>query len=153
MTFTLFVENLGNATLENLELIDDVDSIFGSSLANVSIPQVQNFNGAGSLPTINPAWIGDTSQNILSGGVLSEGGSFEVVFTVTLDPDAAGAPVSPGNQAEITGLALNPDGSSTGGPNSSPQLVDDLSDAGTDPGGENGTDNGDGVPDLSLIHI
>jgi flavin-binding protein dodecin len=153
VTFTLAVQNLGNATMTNLFLLDDVESIFGNAFVTTGAPSIQNWAGTGAAPTINASWPGDTSQNILSGGSLASGESFEVVFTVTIDPDANGVSQGLSNQAEVSGQGVNPDGTPMSGSNGAPLVVTDLSDEGTDPGGENGSDNGDGIPNNDVTQI
>lgn len=71
---------------------------------------------------------------MLIGGELDPGASFDVVFTVTVDPDGVDG-VSQGlnNQATVAGQYISPDGTST--------TVDDLSDDGIDPNGDQITGN------------
>ena len=145
VTFTLVVENLGNVPLSNLTLTDDVAAMFGDALVAVSAPTLQNFVGSGSAPTLNSNWTSNTAQNILAGGVLEVGASFEVSFTVTIDPDAGGVSQPLQNQAEVSGQGINPDGSPMVDSNGNPLFVSDLSDDGSDPAGENGSDNNDGL--------
>ena len=145
ITFTLVVENLGNASIADLQLIDDLNANFGSSLTGTTAPIVQNFSGTGTPPAVNTNWVGDTSQNLLDSAVLNAGESFEVVFTVTIDPDADGMSGSLSNQATVSGQGLNADGSDLTDNAGNPIIASDISDDGSDPDGENGSDNGDGV--------
>ena len=95
---------------------------------------VQNFAGTGTAPGANAAWEGNTSLDLLDGtGQANIGDSFEVVFTVTIDPDGLDS-VSQGlnNQGSAGGDGINPD---TGLPDPALVATDD-------------SDNG-----LSLIHI
>ena len=89
ITFTLFVENLGNALLDNLTLLDDVGAIFGECFycrhPAGGAELYWNRRGTGCQCG---TWVNDTAQNLLAGGTIAEGESFEVVFTVTIDPDA-----------------------------------------------------------------
>jgi len=147
LTFTIVVENLGNVSLNNLTLFDDVMASFGAALTNVQSPSIANFSGTGTTPTINETWLTNTAQNILVGGQLDPGDSFEVVFTVTLDPDASGSSGSLTNEADASGQGVNPDGTVLTDNNGAPIFVQDDSDNGTDPSGENANDNMDGIPD------
>ena len=98
---------------------------------------VQNFAGTGTAPGVNAAFEGDTSLDILDGtGQVNIGDSFEVVYTVTIDPDGLDS-MSQGlnNQATATGDGINPD---TGLPDPALAATDD-SDNGTDPNSDNGS--------------
>ena len=157
VTFTLVWENTGTVALDGVELLDDIMAQFGAQFIGATLDSI-NFVGTGSAPTLNAAWEGDTTQSLIaSAGPLNADDTFEVVFTVTIDPDVTGTS-SPGleNQATSTGTGINPD---TGAPD--PALVtSDDSDNGTDPLSENGEDNGDGtfgndptpiiIPDISV---
>ena len=145
ITFTLVVQNLGNVRLANVELIDDLAANFGDALVATSAPSVQNFSGIGTPPALNAGWSINTSQNLLDSVVLNPGEAFEVVFTVTVDPDADGAPGSLSNQATATGQGLNPDGSTLLDSEDNPIVASDVSDNGTNPNGENESEDGDGL--------
>ena len=145
ITFTLVVENLGNVSLSNLTLVDDLMAMFGGAFVSSTSPVIANFFGTGTAPTINGSWVNDTSQNILNGGSLEVGASFDVVFTVTLDPDNGGIAQGLSNQASGSGQGVNPDGSPMLDSNGDLAIASDVSDDGSDPAGENGSDNGDGV--------
>jgi len=89
-------------------------------------------------------WKSKTLVN--STGALEVDDTFEVVFTVTIDPDATGS--SGGlleNQATSTGAGLDESGDPLTDDSGNPITVSDDSDNGTDPAGENGQDDGDGV--------
>ena len=145
ITFTLVVENLGNVRVADLELIDDLRANFGNAFVTTSAPIVQNFTGIGAPPSLNPAWTGDTSQNMLASVVLNPSESFEVVFTVTIDPDATGTSGGLSNQATASGRGINPDGSALVDSEGNPIIASDVSDNGSNPNGENNSDDGDGV--------
>ncbi|WP_075082765.1 Calx-beta domain-containing protein [Mariniblastus fucicola] len=145
ITFTLVMENLGNVSLNGIGLMDDVAAKFGDALVAVSLPTLQNFSGNGAVPSLNSNWTSDTSANLLANGVLAPGDSFEVSFTVTIDPDAGGVSQAISNQAQGQGQGINPDGTPMLDSNGQPAIASDLSDDGSDPAGENGSDNGDGV--------
>ena len=109
--FTLVWENTGTVALDNVELIDDIAAQFGNQFVGI-VPgslAVQNFVGTGSVPAANAVWEGDTTQPLItSTGPLEVDDTFEIVFTVTIDPDAGGTS-STGleNQATSTGAALD----------------------------------------------
>ena len=156
VTFTLVYENNGTVDLNNLTLVDDIANEFGSAFVSVGNVAVQNFVGTGTAPTINNGFTGDTTQSIISGGTANVGDRFEVVFTVTIDPDAAGASTSLTNQATAGGEALDSNGNPITDPSGNPLTATDVSDDGTDPNGENGVDiNGDGIfaNDLTPVNI
>jgi len=148
--FTLVYENNGTVFLNNLTLLDDIAAQFGSQFVSVGNVAVQNFVDAGSgigfAPTVNAAWAGDTSQTIIAGGAADVGDSFEVVFTVTIDPDAAGAAEPLNNQAVAGGDALDENGDPLTDADGNQLTASDVSDNGTDPGNENGVEEtGDGT--------
>ena len=148
--FTLAVENNGTVFLNNLTLIDDIAAQFGSQFVSVGNVAVQNFvdagAGTGFAPTVNSAWTGDTSQTIISGGAVNVGDTFEVVFTVTIDPNAAGTSQPLNNQAVAGGDALDENGDPLTDDDGNQLVASDVSDNGTDPDTENGLDEtGDGT--------
>ena len=145
VTFTLVVENLGNVALNNLVLIDDLMTNLGETFIGSTPPVISNFSGTGIPPAINGSWSSNTALNILVGGQLDVGDSFEVVFTVTVDPDASGTATELENQAVAMGQGINPDGTIMTDGNGDPIIAQDISDNGSDPAGENGEDNMDGV--------
>ena len=142
--FTLVVENTGSVNLNNLTLFDDITSQFGNAYLNVSGLTVQNFVGSGTAPTNNPGWLGDTTQSLIAGGNLDPGDRFEVVFTVSIDPDGIdSASQYLNNQATVYGDAID----DLGGPlldgNGNPLRADDVSDDGANPQGTNPGEVGD----------
>ena len=153
--FTLVWENTGTVALDNIDLTDGIAAQFGNQFVGI-VPgslAVQNFAGTGSVPTANAVWEGDTTQSLItSTGPLEVDDTFEIVFTVTIDPDAGGTS-STGleNQATSMGAALDENGNPLVDATGNPITATDDSDNGTDPTGENGEDDADGT--LSLIHI
>lgn len=146
VTFTKVIKNTGTTTLTNLRLLDDVAAQFGNAYVSASGLSVQNFVGAGTAPTANAAWTGDNTRNMLSGGVLGRGDQFEVVFTVTVDPDGIDSlSQALENTSMVTGDALDKDGNLLTDDLGDPISVTDDSDNGLDPDSENGEDNMDGV--------
>jgi uncharacterized repeat protein (TIGR01451 family)/fimbrial isopeptide formation D2 family protein len=148
VTFTLLVENNGTVDLNNLSLFDDVAAQFGPAFDSASGLAIQNFNGLGVTPGVNGVWSGDTSLDMLDGsGQLDVGGSFEIVFTITIDPDGIdGVSQALNNQANITGDALDENGLPIDDGMGGTLGVSDVSDNGVDTDSENGEDNVDGTP-------
>ena len=147
VVFTLFVENTGTVDLQNLSLVDDVAFQFDNAFAGASGLTIQNFSGSGTAPGANGLWNGNTALDLLDGtGQLNVGDSFEIQFTVTIDPDGLDS-VSQAlnNQAQITGEALDENGNPIDDGSGGTLQATDVSDNGTDPNGENGEDNGDGT--------
>lgn len=157
VTFTLVVENIGTVRLDDLSVTDDIAAQFGNAYVSASNLTVANFNGTGTLPTANAAWEGDTSLNMLNGGSLEVGDSFEIVFTVTIDPDGVdNVSQSLENQATAAAAGINPDGTPMLGSDGSPVVTSDDSDDGTDPQGENGeatSDDGIAANDPTQVNI
>jgi len=123
--FTLVWENTGTVALDNVQLLDDIAAQFGSQFIGATLDSITaGAANAGSTPALNTAWETDTTKSLVtSTGPLEVGDTFEIVFTVTIDPDATGA--SSGglvNQATSSGEALD-----------------------ENPTAENGEDNGDGT--------
>ena len=147
VTFTLNWENTGTVALNNVEILDNIMAQFGSQFIGATVDMVTT-SGTATV-VANTAWgTADTSPSLIThtGDDLAVGDTIQVVFTVTIDPDASGTS-SEGleNQATSTGTGVNPD---TGMPDPSLMASDD-SDNGADPLSENGEDD----MDLSLIHI
>ena len=155
VTFTLLVGNDGNVDLSDLTLFDDIATEFGAAFVSVGNVAIQNFNGSGTAPTVNAAWTGDTSQTIISGGQANVGDTFEVVFTVTIDPDATGTSMGLNNQATAGGAALDSDGNPLTNPDGTPLIVTDDSDNGTalDENGEEDTVDGIHANDPTPVQI
>ena len=148
VTFTLVVENNGTVDLNNLSLEDNVAAQFGNAFVAASGLTVQNFVGTGTAPAANAAWNGDNSLDMLDGsGQLDIGDSFEVVFTITIDPDGIDS-VSQAldNQANVSGDALDENGMLIDDGNGGTLGATDVSDNGVDPDSENGEDDADGIP-------
>jgi hypothetical protein len=130
-----------------------VTARFGSALVATSTPLIFGTEGLGTLPTINPNWIGDTSQKLITGGVLTPGASFEIVFTITIDPDADGPTGGLSNQATVSGQGINPDGTPMTGSNGDPFIVSDDSDSGTNPSGDNGNVGTDDATEIVIADL
>ena len=144
VTFTLAFENNGTVDLTNLTLIDDIASQFGDAFVSVSGVSVENFVGSGTAPVINSDWVNDTSQTIISGGTANVGDTFDVVFSVTVNPDLATGAID--NSATAGGEALDANGRPLTDGFGNPITASDVSDNGADPNAENGEEvTGDGV--------
>ena len=146
VTFTILYENIGTVSLDSLTLTDDIVDQLGNAFESTNGLTIQNFSGTGTAPTANSAWLTDTSQNLLSGGLLNVGDSFEVVFTITIDPDGIDS-ISQmlENQASGTANGINPDGTPLVDGMGNPVMATDDSDNGVDPHGENAEDDMDGL--------
>ena len=141
--FTLNWENTGNVALDSVQILDDLRGQFGSQFVGVAIDSVMT-SGTATVAA-NGAWgTANTSQSLIThtGDDLAAGDTIQVVFTVTINPDAGGTS-STGleNQATSSGTGVNPD---TNAPDLTLRATD-TSDNGTDPASENGEDNGDGT--------
>ncbi len=143
VTYTILVENTGNVTLAPLSLIDNltaIDQLNEAFNGVVTQPQVSGVVNMGStMPTTNaPLYDGTNGLIVGTDGSLIPGDSYQVIFTVNVNPNAD----NPGFNNTATAGATPP----TGDP-----IVDDT-DTGTDvdgnPTGETPSDNpgGPGVP-------
>ena len=145
VTYTLVFENTGNVSLDNVQVLDDVAAQFGSQFVGI-VPgsvAVQNFNGTGTAPTANAGFESSTAMSLVtSAGAVDPGDTFEVVYTVTIDPSQAPAgSIGLDNQASTSGEALDSNGNPVLDDMGNPVTTNDLSDSGTDPtnGGGAGT--------------
>jgi uncharacterized repeat protein (TIGR01451 family) len=144
VTYTITTENTGNIPLSDLQLTDDLTeaSQLGPAFVAVkSAPQIVLINVSlqAEAPTLNGGYDGGvTNANMLIGidGLLMPGDGYVVTLTVTIDPNAAGAPEVLANLA--TGL----------GTGSNSVRVRDLSDNGNNPAIQPG---GPGLPTVIVI--
>jgi len=146
--YTFFVENIGTVSLDSLSLTDDIATEFGNAFVRIQAGSLslQNFNGTGIAPAANLAWEGDTSLEILNatGSRLDPGDSFEIIFTVEIDPDGVDGLSQPlENQATVSGRGLDETGQPLQGSGGSDIVVNDDSDSGADPNGTNPNEPGD----------
>ena len=144
VTFTVLVENNGNVSLNDLAVNDDILAQFGAPAIGVSNLTVSNFSGTGFAPTANSAWLSDTSQSLISGGQIDVGDTFEISYTVTIDPDINGESVHLVNQAVGSGTGIGADGSQLFA-DGSLLVATDVSDNGANANAENGEASPDGV--------
>ena len=147
ITFTLFIENNGTVSLADIEVFDDLASQFGDAFVSLSNVAVQGFSGSGNPPIVNSGWANDTSQSIVSGGMLDVGDSFQISFTATIDPDASGTSTELENQASANGTGVDANGNLLTDSNGALLLAADDSDNGFNPNSENSVidTNGDGI--------
>ncbi|KAA1257571.1 Serine-aspartate repeat-containing protein D precursor [Rubripirellula obstinata] len=147
---TFVIENIGATDLTNLNLRDDIASVYGDAFVSIDNLQISSASVAGTLPTLNNAWTTDTTQNMLASGLLTPGDTFTVTFDVTINPDAGHQSGYFNNQAVITGSD----------PTNPSAVVQDFSDSGLDPGNSNLGEPGDttgaddptpvAIPDIGL---
>ena len=130
---TLVIENLGATDLGNLQLIDDVASIYANAFIRTENLRIDASGVSGLAPTVNASWTSDTSSSLVSGGLLRPGDSFLVTFDVVVDPDRGGNSQPLDNQAVVTGS--DPTNAST--------VVQDYSDSGLNPNSSNAGQPGD----------
>jgi uncharacterized repeat protein (TIGR01451 family) len=142
--FVLLVENTGTAALDGITLHDDVAAQFGNAYVSVSNLAVSNFVGTGTAPVANAAWTGDTTQSLLSGGLLNVGDFVEVTFVATIDPDGIdGSSQGLINEAFAAGNGLAADQSPLLDAQGNLLTATDVSDNGASAA----TDNGAGTDD------
>ncbi|PWQ98013.1 DUF7507 domain-containing protein [Leucothrix arctica] len=129
--YTIIVKNTGTVGLNNLTVVDDLATQLGTSLVSVvttpSISFVSNASGNSQLPTANAAFTGVTPETQLTSGAdgqLMPNDSYQLTFTVRINPNAENAPSEYTNQASVSGTT----GSLT---------IGDLTDSGSNPGADN----------------
>ena len=145
VTFTVLVVNNGNVSLNDLTINDDILAQFGAPAIGVSNLTVSNFSGTGFAPTANTIWESDTTQSLVSGGQVNVGDSFEVSYTVTIDPDISGDSVHLVNQAVGNGIAIGANGGQLFDSAGNLLTATDVSDNGVDANAENNEASPDGV--------
>jgi fimbrial isopeptide formation D2 family protein/uncharacterized repeat protein (TIGR01451 family) len=145
--YTLFIENIGTTTLDQLTLVDDVAAKFGDAFVEIQAGSlaIQNTSGTGTMPTVNSNWENDTSLSLVdaTGASIDAGGSFEITFSVVVDPDGVdGLSDAAENQATAGGRGLDEYGNPifAGG---NPVIASDLSDGGANPNTTNAGTSGD----------
>ena len=156
VTFVIVVENLGDVSLDQLVLLDDINAMVGDAFVSASLPVIDGFVGSGAIPSVNGDWAGDTSQNILMGGQIDPGDRFEVTFTATIDLGQGNLLQGLSNQATASGQGINPDSTPMRNSDGTPVVATDVSDQGSDPASENGvvaTDDGVAGNDATEILI
>jgi len=96
VTFTLALENNGTLAINKVEIFDDLAAVFGGQFSGVTLDRVTaGSKNTGSALIANPRFTEDTSTSLVtSTGPVNIGDTFEVVFTVTIDPNVDGNAVS-----------------------------------------------------------
>ena len=136
VTFTIAWKNTGTVALENVQVFDDMAAGFGGQFAGATINRVTPGAGnAGPSPVANTSWNVDTAQSLVtSTGPLEVGDTCEVVFTVTIDPNAVGtAARGLESRAFVSGEALKENGVAITNPDGSPVVIRNDSDNSSDP--------------------
>ena len=96
VTFTLALENNGTLAINRVEIFDDLAASFGGQFAGVTLDRVTaGSENTGSALIANPRFTRDTLRSLVSStGPVNVGDTFEVVFTVTIDPNVGGTAAS-----------------------------------------------------------
>lgn len=140
LVYRLTVENFSSVTLSNLEMFDDVVTLFsGLSPTNyntwVNVPANAALLSPAATLTRSGTWNGAASSNILTTGqslAASATGIIYISFDVTVNPAA----VSPNNR-------LRDNAATVRGTTPSSVVISDTSTNGTDPDGTDGDNNPD----------
>ncbi|MFY8350426.1 Ig-like domain-containing protein [Pseudoalteromonas sp. SSM20] len=129
VTYDYYLENLGNVDLQDLDLVNNLNTVFGAG--NYYISQTPSFiDNPGSI-TLNENFDGNFNTNLISVGTLATADTAQIRIDVELlaiSDQGSGEGIYQ-NQASISAQ-------SSGG-----ALTNDLSDSGTDP-----DPNGNGDP-------
>ncbi len=149
--FTLNIENSGNVPLYDVQIEDDLSTVFGSFNSGTmtvgeyqiaTAPAITTIS-AGSNLTLNSAYNGDSDINMLtltSGDTLAVAGSATITFGIKFVPDFNNATITYENQAIIKGDSTE-DGTTTG------DAVDESHDGGDpDPEDDGPGNNSDPTP-------
>ena len=132
LVYTFNVENLGNVVLSNVQVTDDLASVFADATA-YSVTSVTATGLSANNPAAGGSFDGDSDTNLLTGSdSLAIGASASITLTVVVEP---GADLGPYNNT-ATATAESPNNSNPAGADTSDQST-------------NGTDadpNGDGNP-------
>lgn len=96
VTFTLTLKNSGPVALDKVEIFDDLAAVFGGQFAGVTLDRVTSApENTGAALIANSGFTADTTMSLVkSTGSVEVGDAFEVVFTVTIDPNVDGTAVS-----------------------------------------------------------
>ncbi|MGE4073842.1 MAG: hypothetical protein AB7E72_21940 [Lysobacterales bacterium] len=129
VTYDVFLENLGNVTLSNVSVLDDLDAVFGAG--NYSIAATPAFIDDPGTLSLNAGFDGSGSPDLLAGGTLAAGDTAQIRVGVTII-NASNVGLGLGVYAnQVIAYGLGP----------SNTLAADLSDDGIDP-----DPNGNGIP-------
>ncbi len=102
--------NTGDNDLSGIQIVDDLDVVFGAGNYTISSPPSLTTTQTGF--TVNTAFDGTASNNTLlaTSGVLAPGEQIDLQFTVLVDVIAATAtPGDYSNQATLSAIAVNGD--------------------------------------------
>jgi hypothetical protein len=129
VTFRFYLENFGNRDLEEVQIIDDLDAVFGAG--NYSITSAPSFFDDPGTLIVNAGFDGSADVELLASGTLSttETAGIQITVNVTNVVDLGKGLGVYENQAKATAQS------------STRKKVEDLSDDGTDP-----DPNGNGNP-------
>lgn len=129
VTYDYYLENLGNVDLESLDLVNDLNAVFG--VGNYFISQAPSFiDNPGSI-TLNENFDGNFNTKIISVGTLATADTAQIRLNVEL--------LAISDQGSGDGIYQNQ--ASISAQSSGGALTNDLSDSGTDP-----DPNGNGDP-------
>jgi gliding motility-associated-like protein/uncharacterized repeat protein (TIGR01451 family) len=99
--YTISVENLGNAVLTDVQVVDDLNSTFNAGVEYVVNSGGSSVSGGGINP--NPSFNGDSNNNLLgAGSTLAVGEVQTITFTVKITPDTNFGPYN--NTAVATAI-------------------------------------------------
>ena len=110
VTMSFRTVNTGGSDLSDIQIVDDLDAVFGTG--NYTISATPSFTTSQPGFTINTAFDGTASNNTLlaTSGTLAPGAQLDLQFSVQVDVIAATA--TPGdytNQADLTAIASTGD--------------------------------------------
>ncbi|MEL6986428.1 MAG: hypothetical protein AAGK97_01250, partial [Bacteroidota bacterium] len=141
VTYSFIIANTGDASVSNINLVENLVAQFGGAFVQSTPPVVNNIlaSAGSTAPTANPSYDGGVANDSIflmsSGGILEPGGTITFELLIELDPDAPGAIYNMDgaleNQAVVSGT--DPLGS----------MPIDSSDSGDDPTGTNPDAPGD----------
>ena len=96
VTYRIVLTNRSASVLNRVAVFDDLASSFGGQFVGVKFDGViSGTENTGAPLTANDGFVADTSTALVVGtGNVNVGDTFEVVFTVTIDPHAIGTAVS-----------------------------------------------------------
>ena len=142
LTFTLTLENLGNRTLQNFILNDELDNVFGAG--NYLVTSPPSFIDDPDTMTLNALFDGATEANLIASGTLVQNDTAQIEFVVDV--------TNVTDQGSGFGVYINQ--ASVNAQTTLLELATDLSDQGLfiDPN-NNGNANEDGENDPTTIVI
>ncbi|QDV81992.1 hypothetical protein TBK1r_09170 [Stieleria magnilauensis] len=146
VTIQIMVENTGTVYLQNIELLDDVQSQFGDNFDSVVTEPTIIASSATVDPNLQPGYADAPSQNMFDGssGRLAPGEQILVQLVVRVKPIPGQANVDLVNQAMAAGMPVDAAGRPVlNQSNQTIRRVTDWSDSGSDPGSHNPNAPGD----------